>query len=113
MWSEVRERSLFGPNMIKEAEEQVAKVWENLKAAQCRQKSYADTWRRLLELQLRDFVYLKVSPIRGTQRFQVRRKLSPLYIGPYRIIEKIGEVAYRLELPKRCQIYTTYFTYHS
>ena len=95
MWSKVRERSLFGPDMIKEAEEQVAKVRENLKAAQSRQKSYADTRRRPLELQPRDFVYLKVSPIRGTRRFQVRGKLSPWYIGPYRIIEKIGAVAYR------------------
>ena len=113
MWSEVRERSLFGPDMIKETKEQVAKVRENLKAAQSRQKSYVDTQRRPLKLQPGDFVYLKVSPIKGTQRFQVRGKLSPRYIGPYRIIEKIGAVAYRLELPQRCQIYTTYFTYHS
>jgi hypothetical protein len=69
MWSVVGERSLFGLDMIKEAEEQVAKVQENLKAAQSRQKSYVDTRRRLLELQPRDFVYLMVSPIRGTRRF--------------------------------------------
>ena len=99
MWSEVGERSLFGRDMIKEAEEQVAKVRENLKAAQSRQKSYVDIQRRPLELQPGDFVYLKVSPIRGTQRFQVRGKLAPWYIGPYYIIEKIGAVAYRLELP--------------
>ena len=99
MWYEVGERSLFGPDMIKETKEQVAKVRENLKAAQSRQKSYANTRRRPLELQPGDFIYLKVSPIKGTQRFQVRGKLSPRYIGPYRIIEKIGVVAYRLELP--------------
>jgi hypothetical protein len=99
MWFKVRERSLFGPDMIKKAKEQVAKVRENLKAAQSRQKSYADTRRRLLELQPKDFIYLKVSPIRGTRRFQVRGKLAPRYIGPYRIIERIGAVAYHLELP--------------
>ena len=99
MWSEVGERSLFGPNMIKEAEEQVAKVQENLKVAQSRQKSYVDTRRRPLELQPKDFVCLKVSPIRGTRRFQVRGKLSPRYIGPYRITEKIRAAAYHLELP--------------
>ena len=70
MWSEVRERSLFGPDMIKEAEEQVAKVLENLKAAQTRQKSYADIRRRPLELQPRDFVYLKVSPIKALEGFR-------------------------------------------
>jgi len=60
MWSKVGERSLFGPNMIKEAEEQVAKVREILKAAQSRQNSYADTQRRSLEFQPGDFAYLKV-----------------------------------------------------
>lgn len=99
MWSEVGERTLFGPDMIRDAEEQVAKVRENLKAAQSRQKSYADTRRRPLEFQPENFAYLKVSPIRGTRRFQVRGKLAPRYIGPYKIIEKIGAVAYRVELP--------------
>ena len=109
MWSRVGERSLFGPDMIKEAEEQVAKVRENLKAAQSRQKSYADTQRWPLELEPRDFVYLKVSPIRGTRRFQVRGKLSPWYIGPYRIIKKIGAVAYRLELtPEMSDIHNVF-----
>ena len=51
-----------------------------------------------MELQPRDFVYLKASPIWGTRRFQVRGKLAPQYIGPYQIIEKIGAIAYRLEL---------------
>jgi hypothetical protein len=98
MWSEARERSLFSLDMITEAEEHVAKVRENLKAAQSRQKSYADTQRRPLELQPGDFIYLKVSPIRGTRRFQVREKLASRYIRPYQIIEKIGAVAYHLEL---------------
>jgi hypothetical protein len=101
MWSKIRERNLFGLDMIKEAEEQVAKVRENLKATQSRQKSYADTQRTPLELQTQDFVYLKVSPIRGTMRIQVRGKLAPRYIGPYRIIERIGAVANRLELPPK------------
>jgi hypothetical protein len=73
MWSEVGERSYFGPECIQEAEEQVAKIRENLKAAQSRQKkSYADTRRRDMDFEEGDYVYLKVSPIRGTRRFQVR-----------------------------------------
>ena len=94
MWSEVGERSLFVLYMIKEAEEQVAKVRENLKTAQSKQKSYADTWRRPLEFQRGEYAFLKVSPIRDTRRFQVRGKLAPWYIGPYHIIQKIGAVAY-------------------
>ena len=101
MLSEVGERSLFGLDMIKEAEEQVAKVQENLKMAQSRKKSYVDTRRRPLEFQPRDYTYLKVSPIRGTRKFQVKGKLAPRYIGPYQIIEKIGVVAHRLELPPK------------
>jgi hypothetical protein len=99
MWYEVGERSLYGPDMIKEAKEQVANVRENLKAAQSRQNRYADTRRRPLEFQPREYAYLKLSPIRGTQIFQVRGKLAPQYIGPYQIIKKIGAVAYQLELP--------------
>ena len=59
MWSEVGERSLFGPDMIKEAKKQVAKVQKNLKAAQSRQKSYADTRWRPLEFQPGEYAYLK------------------------------------------------------
>src|ERR1041384_4734991 len=100
MWSEVGERSLFGPVIIKDAEEQVAIVRENLKAAQSRQKSYADTRRRELTFAVGDYVYLRVSPIRGTRRFHVRGKLAPRYIGPFTIVKKIGAVAYRLDLPE-------------
>src|SRR6266540_4185452 len=99
MWSKVEERSLFGPAIIKEAEEQVIQVRENLKVAQSRQKSYADNRRRNLEFQEGDYVYLKVSPIRGTRRFQIKGKLAPRYIGPFRICKKVGAIAYRLELP--------------
>ncbi|WVZ53464.1 hypothetical protein U9M48_004403 [Paspalum notatum var. saurae] len=71
MWSEVGERSLVGPALIKEAEEKVAEVRARLKEAQSRQKSYADGRRRELSFEEGDSVYLKVSPIRGTKRFQV------------------------------------------
>jgi hypothetical protein len=69
-------------------------VRENLKVAQSRQKSYADTRRRELTFEEGEFVYLKVSPIRGLRRFKVKGKLSPCYIGPFRILERKGEVAY-------------------
>jgi hypothetical protein len=75
-------------------------VRENLKIAQSRQRSYADTRRRELCFEVGDFVYLKVSPIRGVRRFRVKGKLAPRYIGPYQVLARRGEVAYQLSLPE-------------
>jgi hypothetical protein len=74
-------------------------IRENLRTAWSRQKSYADTRRRLLEFKEGDHVYLKVSPIQGMRRFKVKGKLSPRFIGPFLILKRVGEVAYQLELP--------------
>ena len=70
-----------------------------MEAAQARQKSYADRRRKPVEFEVGDFVYLKVSHMKGVNRFGVKRKLAPRYVGPYRITEKSGQVAYRVELP--------------
>ncbi|WVZ75450.1 hypothetical protein U9M48_023500 [Paspalum notatum var. saurae] len=100
MWEEAGERQFFGLAMFVEAAENVAKVRDNLKIAQSRQKSYADKHRRELTFEAREFVYLKVSPLRGTKRFHTRGKLAPRYIGPYKIKKKIGDLAYELKLPE-------------
>jgi hypothetical protein len=97
-WDQTGERQFFGPEIIQEAEEQVRQIRENLRTAQSRQKSYADTRRRLLKFKEGDHVYLKVSPIRGMQRFKVKGKLSPRFIEPFLILKRVGEVAYQLEL---------------
>jgi hypothetical protein len=73
-------------------------VRESLKVAQSRQKSYANKRRRDLSSEIGDFVYLKVSPMRGTDRFKVKGKLAPRYVGPFQIVDRRGEVAYQLEL---------------
>jgi hypothetical protein len=72
---------------------------ENLKVAQSHQKSYADKQRIDLSFKVGDFVYLKVSPMRGTRRFKVKGKLAPRYVSPFQILDHKGEVAYQLELP--------------
>jgi hypothetical protein len=99
-WDQPREKQVFGPDILLEAEENIKMVWENLKIAQSRQRSYADTRRRDLSFEVGDFVYLKVSPIRGVRRFRVKGKLAPRYIGAYRILTRRGEVAYQLSLPE-------------
>jgi hypothetical protein len=86
---------------LKDAERQVQMVRESLKVAQSRQKSYADKRRRDLSFEIGDFVYLKVSPMRGTRRFRVKGKLAPRYVKPFKIIDRKGEVAYQLELPSQ------------
>jgi hypothetical protein len=98
-WSQTGERKLFGPDLVNEAEEKVRIIQANHKVAQSRQKSYANIRRRPLRFQVGDFVYLRVSPTRGIQRFGVKGKLAPGYIGPFEILEICGPVAYRLQLP--------------
>jgi hypothetical protein len=100
-WNEMGEQKVFGPNILEEAEKQVRMVKENLCVVQSRQKSYADHRRRELSFEVGDFIYLKVSPMRGLRRFKVRGKLAPRFIGPFKILEKRGGVAYQLELPSQ------------
>jgi hypothetical protein len=83
---------------LKDAKKQVQIVRESLKIAQSRQKSYADKRRRDLSFEVRDFVYLKASPMRGTHRFKVKGKLAPRYVRPFKVIDRKGEVAYQLNL---------------
>jgi hypothetical protein len=98
-WSEAREWKVFRPNILQEAEKQVRMVRENLWVAQSRQKSYADHRRIELSFEVGDFVYLKVSPMRGLHHSKVWGKLTLRFTGPFKILEKRGEVAYQLELP--------------
>jgi hypothetical protein len=74
-------------------------VRENPRVTQSRQKSYVDHRRRELSFEDGYSVYLKVSPMRGLRHFKVRGKLAPRFIGPFKILERRGEVAYQLELP--------------
>jgi hypothetical protein len=95
-WSQAGERTLFGPKLVQEAEEKVSVIRENLRAAQMRQKSYHDKAKAPREFEVGNYIYLKLSPTKGVQRFGVKGKIAPRYIGPYEVTEKFGMVAYRL-----------------
>jgi hypothetical protein len=98
-WNETGERKVFRPDILHEAKKQVCMVRENLRVDQSRQRSYDNQRRREQCFEVADFVYLKVSPMRGLCCFKVRGKLAPRFIRPFKILEKRGEVAYQFELP--------------
>ncbi|WMV45656.1 hypothetical protein MTR67_039041 [Solanum verrucosum] len=98
-WFEVGEVALIGPELVHEVMEKVHLIRERLKTAQSRQKSYADVRRRDLEFDVDDWVYLKISPMNGVMRFRKKKKLSPHYVGTYKIFRRICKVAYALDFP--------------
>nr|GEW04006.1 hypothetical protein [Tanacetum cinerariifolium] len=100
MWAEVREGKLIGPELVQETTKKISQIKDRLKAARDRQKSYADKRMKPLEFSVGDYVLLKVSPWKGIVRFGKKRKLAPRFVGPFEIIEKVGHVAYRLDLPE-------------
>ena len=90
---------MFGPDVIKEAEDKVKIIREHLKAAQSRQKAYYDKRHHGVAFQVGEWAYLKVSPLRGTHCFGIKGKLAPIFVGPFRILKTQGPLAFRLELP--------------
>jgi hypothetical protein len=93
-WSETGESRVFGPDIIREAEEKVQLIRDRLKASQSRQKSYANPKRRELIFNVGDFAYLRVTPLKGMRHFHVKGKLAPRYISPFKILARQGEVSY-------------------
>ncbi|KAA0066274.1 pol protein [Cucumis melo var. makuwa] len=98
-WGEVGEQRLMGPELVQSTNEAIQKIRSRMLTAQSRQKSYADVRRRDLEFDVGDKVFFKVAPMKGVLRFERRGKLSPRFVGPFEILERIGPVAYRLALP--------------
>ncbi|GJY32715.1 hypothetical protein Tco_0417184 [Tanacetum coccineum] len=99
-WEEVGSRELASTDVVIETTKKIETIRERLKAAQNRWKSYADHRRSLIEFNVGDFVMLKVSPWKGVFRFKNKGKLSPGFIGPFKILKRVEEVAYILELPE-------------
>ncbi|XP_021743398.1 uncharacterized protein LOC110709484 [Chenopodium quinoa] len=94
---------VLGPEMVEDMVKQVKLIQEKIKVAQDRQKSYADLKRREEEYEVGEKVLLKISPMKGVMRFGKKGKLSTKYIDPYEIIQKVGKVAYKLDLPNELE----------
>ncbi|GKA33329.1 putative reverse transcriptase domain-containing protein [Tanacetum coccineum] len=100
MWAEVGKGQLIVPELVQETTEKISQIKDRLKAVRDRQKSYADKRRKPLEFNVGDYVLLKVSPWKGVVRFGKKGKLTPRFVGPFEIVEKVGLVTYRLRLPE-------------
>ena len=96
---EVGDRLIQTPELVQQCQERVVAVRQRLLTAQSRQKSYADIRRKDLEFAAGDFVWLKISPMKGVVRFGKRGKWSLRYIGPFEILSRVGDCAYQLALP--------------
>ncbi|GKC32112.1 putative reverse transcriptase domain-containing protein [Tanacetum coccineum] len=99
-WAEVGESKLIGSEIILETTDKIVQIKERLKTAQDLQKSYADNRRKPLEFSVGNKVLLKVLSWKGVTRFGKRSKLSPRYVRPFEIVERVDPVAYRLRLPQ-------------
>ena len=98
-WFESGESALLGPDVMKEKIEKVKMIQEKMKSSQSRQKSFHDKRRKDIEFQVGDHVFLRVNPVTGVSRALKCRKLTPRFVRPFEIVEKIGAVAYRIALP--------------
>jgi hypothetical protein len=98
-WIEPRERRFYVIDFVEEAEKKVCIIQQNMKAAQSHQKSYTDKRRRPLEFKVSDYVYLKVTTMKK-KWFGIKKKLAARFVGTYKILEKKGPVAYKLQLPE-------------
>ncbi|GKB32506.1 putative reverse transcriptase domain-containing protein [Tanacetum coccineum] len=108
-WSEVGDSQLTGLELISYTTEKIVQIKNRLLIARCRQKSYADRRTKELEFEVGYMVLLKVSPWKGVVRFGKRRKLNPCYIRTFKILARVGHVAYTLELPEELKwIHSTF-----
>ncbi|GKD85340.1 putative reverse transcriptase domain-containing protein [Tanacetum coccineum] len=109
-WAEVGDVQLTGPKIVHETTEKIIQIKSKIQAARDRQKSYTDVRRKPLDFQVGDKVMLKVLPWKGVIRFGKRGKLNPRYIEPFKVLEKVRPVSYKLELPQ--QLSKLHSTFH-
>eukprot|EP00253_Pinus_taeda_P012179 PITA_12179 len=107
-WGGPEDKLSLGPDMLKEMEDMVKRVRINLKAAQDRQKNFADRKRRFKEYQVGDHVYIRIQAKRSTLQWAGCAKLAPRYCGPFQILARIGPVAYQLALPSHIRVHNVF-----
>ncbi|GJT39126.1 hypothetical protein Tco_0938991 [Tanacetum coccineum] len=108
--AEVGEVQLTGPEIVQETTEKIIQIKQRMQAARDRQTSYADLKRKPMEFQVRDKVMLKVSPLKGVIHFGKRGKLNPRYVGPFKVLERVRDAAYKIELPE--ELSRVHSTFH-
>ncbi|GJS46986.1 putative reverse transcriptase domain-containing protein [Tanacetum coccineum] len=99
-WAEVGQVQLTGPELVQETTERIIQIKQRIQTARDRQKSYANLKHKPMEFQVGDKVMLKVSPWKGVVRFGKWGNLNPRYVGPFKVLKKVGAIAYKLELPQ-------------
>ncbi|GKB84784.1 putative reverse transcriptase domain-containing protein [Tanacetum coccineum] len=111
--AEVGDVQLTGPEIIHETTEKIVQIRQCLQAVRNWKRNYANVRRKSLEFQVGDRVMLKVSPRKGVIRFGKRGKLNPRYIGPFKILKRVGPVAYTLELPEELSsVHSTFYVFN-
>ncbi|XP_073137293.1 uncharacterized protein [Henckelia pumila] len=99
LWTEIGERLEFGPEIVQQTAEVVARIRDRMRTAQSRQKSYADHRRRDLEFSVGDHVFIRVAPLKGVMRFAKKGKFDSRFVGPFEILDRVGTLAYRVAMP--------------
>nr|GEU32473.1 putative reverse transcriptase domain-containing protein [Tanacetum cinerariifolium] len=106
---EVGKAQILSPELIQETTEKIVQIKKRMQATRDRQKSYVNLKHKPMEFQVGDKVMLKFSPWKGVVRFGKRGKLNPIYVGPFKVLEEIGKVTYKLELPEeRSRVHNTF-----
>ena len=107
-WDNPTDRVIVGPELLKDMEDQMVKIKQNLKVAQDRQRSYADQNRTARQFQVGDHVFLKVRPKKSSLNLGNSSKLAARYCGPFDVLAKIGPVAYELALPACIRVHNVF-----
>jgi hypothetical protein len=107
-WDNLADRTVVGPELLKEMEDQIIKIKQNLKASQDKQKIYVDKTRTHIQIKVGDHVFLKVKSNRSSLKLRSCAKLVAIFCGPFKVLERIGPVAYMIPLPTSMYVHNVF-----